>query len=145
MKLITLRYLKSISACSEAVEVFKNKYPKGASADAVFKALIPEKLDWANWLIARILDRKNRIRYAIYAAEQVLEIFEKKYPDDKRPRLAIEAARAVVKKDTMINCDAAYAAAYATNAAAYATNAAAYAATKKKIIMHGIKLLRSQR
>ena len=74
--------------------------------------------------------RRRPRRSTLYAAEQVLEIFEKKYPDDKRPRLAIEAARAVLKKDTKINRDAAY---------------AADAAMKLKIIMHGIKLLKSQR
>ena len=72
---------------------------------------------------------------AIFAAESVLHIFETKYPDDKRPRKAIEAAKAYVTGD--INreelreaCRAAYAAAdaaYAAADAAYAAYAAAAA------------------
>jgi hypothetical protein len=137
MKRITLKYLESISACQEAKAEFADKFPKGATVKVIFDALIPAKLDWANWLIARLLNRKNRIRYAIFAAEQVLEIFEKKYPADKRPRKAIEAAKAVLKKNNKANrdaadaaADAAYAAAYAASKAAYAADAAAYAASK---------------
>jgi hypothetical protein len=91
--------------------------------------------DWANWLVVRVLDRPGYIRYAIFAAEQVIEIFEKKYPEDKRPRKAIESARAVLANDTKETraaayaaYDAAYAAAYAAYAAYDAVPAAAYAA-----------------
>jgi hypothetical protein len=74
------------------------------------------------------LDRHDKVRYAIFAAEQVLGIFEGKHPDDKRPRQAIEAARRYLETP----CDAADAAyaAYAADAAAYAADAAdaAYAA-----------------
>jgi hypothetical protein len=164
MKRITSKYLASISACTDARTAFEVKFPKGASVDVVFKVMFAEKeLDWAGWLIARLLNHKNRIHYAIYAAEQVIEIFEKKYPDDKRPRLAIEAAKAVLKKNNKANRDAAGAAAYAAYAAAdaaadaaskaaYAASKAAYAASKaefaaamkQKIIEHGLKLLKSQ-
>jgi hypothetical protein len=157
MKRITSKYLASISACTDARTAFEVKFPKGASVDVVFKVMFAEKeLDWAGWLIARLLNHKNRIHYAIYAAEQVIEIFEKKYPDDKRPRLAIEAAKAVLKKNNKANRDAAGAAAYAAYAAAdaaadaaskaaYAASKAAFAAAmKQKIIEHGLKLLKSQ-
>jgi hypothetical protein len=133
MKRITLKYLVSIYACNAARVEFADRFPKGASVKVVFDALIPLKLDWANWLIVRLLNHKNRIRYAVYAAEQVVEIFEKKHPDDKRPRKAIEAAKAVSKKNNEVNRDAAtdaaaHAAANATHAAAHAAANAAYAA-----------------
>ena len=127
MKRITSKYLASFSACWEAQTVFAERFPKGASVKVVFDALIPDKLDWANWLIARLLNHKNRIRYAIYVAEQVIEIFEKKYPDDTRPRKAIEATKAVLKKNNKDNRDAAHAASYAAHAAAHVSYAA-YAA-----------------
>ena len=66
--------------------------------------------------------------YAIYAAEQVIGIFEKKYPIDKRPRKAIEAAKAYLKRPCAETKKAAYAAAYAAYAAAYAAYAYASAA-----------------
>ncbi len=52
--------------------------------------------DDVNWFLAESLNRENRIRYACYAAKQVLHIFEEKFPADKRPRLAVNAATACI-------------------------------------------------
>jgi len=59
-------------------------------------------------------------------------LYEKKYPSDKRPRHAIEAARRCIKNSTQNNRDAADSA---------AARSAAYKRMKKKILNHGIKLL----
>ena len=161
MKTITSEYLGTINACQDAITAFAEKFPKGAPVRTVFAALLKgNKLDWANWLVARLLNSKDRIRYAIYAAEQVIEIYEKKYPDDTRPRKAIEAAKAVLKINNKANRDAAYAAANAAanaayaayaanaaanaaydaaNAAAYAANAAAYAASAANAAAYAAK------
>ena len=98
----------------------------------VLESLISDdELSWANWLIVRVMERKQCLAYAIFSAEQVLDIFEKRHPEDKRPRKAVEAARAVLKNDTPENrayaADAADAAADAYAAAADAAYAAAYA------------------
>ena len=46
------------------------------------------------WLLWKLeADPLKQIHCACDIAERVLPIFEKKYPDDKRPREAIEAAR----------------------------------------------------
>ena len=50
-------------------------------------------IKWKKW------SKRDSISLAIYAAELVIDIFEKKYPYDKRPRQAIEAAKLVLKKD----------------------------------------------
>lgn len=64
--------------------------------------------------------KKDSLALAIYSAELCLENFEKEFPDDDRPRKAIEAAKAVLKKDTQKNRDAARSAArYAAESAAY--------------------------
>ena len=97
----------------------------------IIKNLMLEKhFDWANWLIVRIMERKQYLSYAIFAAEQVLDIFENKYPDDKRPRLAIEAARKCLTNDSS-----------AARAAAWAAGDAAKEKMQTKIINYGIKLL----
>ncbi|MFN2236780.1 MAG: putative immunity protein, partial [Anaerolineales bacterium] len=57
-----------------------------------------EKLEWANWLLVRCLNKKQAVQYAVFAAELSLPLFEAKYPDDDRPRKAIECAKAYVKK-----------------------------------------------
>ena len=64
------------------------------------------------------------IKLAIFAAELVLENYEKEYPDDPRPRQAIEAARKVLKADTAQNRLAAHMAAGAAHAAYMAAGAA---------------------
>ena len=78
-------------------------------------------------LAEKLTPEQNRL-WAIACAELVLPIFEEKYPDDDRPRLAIEAA-----KNKSPDAYAAYAAAadaayHAADAAAAAAWAAYYAA-----------------
>ena len=81
-------------------------------------------------------DSENfRIEFACRCAEHVLHIYEEKYPDDKRPRLAIEAARACITDKSPAAWaaaraagDAAWAAARAVSDAAWAADDAAWAA-----------------
>ena len=88
------------------------------------------------WVLLRpeIIPEKLLHELACQFAEYSLHIFEKKYPDDKRPRLAIEAKRAWIKgeisdEELSIARDAAGDAAWAARAAARAARAAAgYAA-----------------
>lgn len=69
-------------------------------------------------------------RVAIYAARAALPVWEAAYPDDARPRAAIEAAEAVLSGvgGAAARNAAGYAAAYAGYAAADAAAATAYAA-----------------
>jgi len=113
-----------------------------------------DKQCWSEMRVVRAYEwtKLDSVAMAIYAAELVIGEHEKKYPDDKRPRQAIEAAKKWLKDPTEENrqaasaasaasaaayaacdaaCDAAYDAAYAAAAAAYAASAAhdaAYAA-----------------
>ena len=85
-----------------------------------------DREDWLIWLLrkAGLLDKPTSVRLAIECAEHVLEHFEKKYPNDKRPRKAIEAARKWLEDPT---ASASASAAYAASAAS-ASASAAYAA-----------------
>lgn len=62
--------------------------------------------------------KKDSIALAIYSAELVIDNFEKKYPDDDRPRKAIEAAKLVLQNDTVKNKFAAQSAAESAESAA---------------------------
>ena len=162
MKKFTKAWIKKWSPCSEAVRWFYDQRERDVIL--VLKKLMKEgKYDWANWAIVRCMRRKQYLRYAIYAAKQVLGIYEKENPNDKRPREAIRAAKKVLVRDTKQNRDAAYATAYAADAAAhtaadaayaahtaadaaYAADAAAYAAAErtkmqKRILNYGISLI----
>ena len=156
MEKVTKKFLESHNACSsEMAWVTKNKLIGLSGIDFVNKLMESEKYEWANWLIVRLMNKKQKVQYAIFAAEQVLYIFEKKYPGDLRPRKAIEAAKAYLNNPSEKTkaADAAYAAyaaaaAYAAYAAAAAdaAAAAAAAATRKdmqnKILEYGVGLLK---
>jgi hypothetical protein len=71
------------------------------------------------------------VQWAAECAKRVLRHYEDRYPEDKRPREAIQAALKWAKDPTEANraaANAAYVAAAAAAAAAYAADAAAYAA-----------------
>lgn len=103
---ITKQLLRKHNACQECVKWFL-KQKKTNHEFIINKLMKKNHFDWANWLIVRLMTRKQKIRYAIFAAEQVIDIWEKKYPDDKRPREAIEAAKKVLKKNSKKNRNAA--------------------------------------
>ena len=95
------------------------------------------KLTIDNWSYKNIKEEikdfthVEKVELAAFCAEKVIAIFESKCPDDKRPRLAIEAAKEFIKNPTDENkqrCKkaagaAAYAAADAADAAADAADA----------------------
>ena len=156
---ISKRWLQKKSACTEGMVIIDWVVAncKNGEAVDVIRALMDHRLDWANWLIVRVMDRPQKLAYAIFAAEQVIDIFEKKYPNNKAPREAIEAAKAVLENDTQENRDIAaikrraaadaYAAAAAADAADAAAAADADAARKQmqiKILEYGLSLLKDK-
>ena len=135
---ITQQKLKDWSACTDGY-----KWARGILKDKpmevkeFLKITADYRLDWANWVICRVFDKPNKVRYAIFAAEQVIHLFEKKYPNDKRPRKAIEAA-----KTWLENPSAAYAAsADSAASAAYAASADSKKQMQLKILEYGLSLL----
>jgi hypothetical protein len=67
-------------------------------------------LPYANWLLSNLLNEDDCRRYAIFAARQVLHIFETAYPEDNLPHLAIEAAENYLVTHSEADRDAARAA-----------------------------------
>ena len=97
---------------------------------SVSKILKSNGIKDAFWAL-RCFDRKLTLPILADVAESVLYIFEEKYPEDKRPRLAIEACRKFAKGEiSEQELKAAAAAAYATYASTDTTDTAyaAYAA-----------------
>jgi hypothetical protein len=127
---LTKAWLRKECACSDGIEWF-GKCGETDLLKVGLKAIDNDRGDYSRWLIEHTLRTKKKIavQVAIYAAEQVIDIFEAKYPEDKRPRDAIKAAKKYLKNPSKENKDAAANAANAAYAAAYAAaNAAAYAA-----------------
>jgi len=138
---ITLGFLRNHHACAEAVEAWKERGCESDPIKVFGQAMAIERYEWANWVMVRILNRQQLVHYAVFAAELVLGLYETLYPNDDRPRKAIEAAKEYLKNPTYAVCPAAHAAAdsaadaaraayaaRAAHAAAYAAHAAAYAA-----------------
>ncbi len=154
--MVTIKELNAMHACSDGVEWYKvNK--KKTLLLTLEEAKTDSELNYFNWFVSRSLDKTNKIKYAIYEAEQVINIFETKYPNDFRPRKAIEAAKNYLNDPSDTNkkadADADYAAYAAAAYAAYAAYAAAYAAyaadaakfkMKKSILIYGLELLKEQ-
>ena len=137
---ITKKQLEKMGACPSGIEWFCEQ--KTTDTNILIKNIISSNnYSFANWYITKKLKKIALVKYAIYAAEQVINIYTKKYPDDKRPQDAIQAAKNYIKNPNKNAANVAYAAANAASVA--------YAAEpdniKTKIIKYGYKLLRSNK
>jgi hypothetical protein len=120
--------LRSKDPCAEGFAWAKEN--KITSLAEAFARL--ERGNWWLWLASAFdvtLDKPSLVTFAADCAERVLPIFEKRYPNDSRPRKAVEAARTWVTCPSPENraayaADAAYAAAAYAAYAAYAADAA---------------------
>ena len=117
--LITKDYLKSLNPCEDRYKHYLQNYKDWQGTLDEFLDLPELTHDDKRWVFVRSVD-KNKLRFVTADfAERVLHFYENKYPNDDRPRKAIEAAR---------NNNAYAAAAYAAYAAASCADAASYAA-----------------
>ena len=130
---LTIKQLKALGPCAEGFKWYSNNI-KTDDLESILLQLAEHRWDWCRWLMVMVLNEKQNRLLAIYCAELVLPIFESKYPDDKRPRKAVEATKDFMEgkisaEDLSVARSGASAAAYYA-AAAYAADAAyaAYAA-----------------
>jgi hypothetical protein len=128
---ITKQYLRKLEACKDGIEWFDEQ--KTTDAFEIFDLLKEEeKYKWLSWILTKMMTKEECIKYAICAAENVLHIFEEKYPNNKRPREVINAAKKYLKCPIKKSATAAAYVAYANAAVAYVAYAAvadaAYAA-----------------
>jgi hypothetical protein len=145
---ITIDWLIDRRACSDGIDFFKEHFGEEAEHEELINTLLEadnnnvsnnDKFNYAAWIIACILDKENSVKLAIFCAELVLPIFEKRFPENMRPRKVLEAAKKYLtasarNKDTA--AVAAYDAAYdvgfnsvTDTAASEAAFATAFAAT----------------
>jgi len=123
----SLEFLLENTGCRKSEQI-ENLFPKDrevVSYKDILQSNIP--LEEKYWFFCHrvFTDSQNR-HLAIKIAEVVLPIFEDKYPEDNRPRKAIEAARLYLAGEIGIE-ELEAAAGAAARAAAYAARAAAYA------------------
>lgn len=134
----TLNQIRAHHPCAGGWEKLLAHLGKVKSDDeplAILTILESNGLEDALWALRAVEGKDREIRLmACDFAESVLGLFEKKHPDDKRPREAIEVARKfakgeATKKEMFVAEDGAWAAAWdALEAAEAAARAAADAA-----------------
>ena len=135
MKYKTLGQILSCNPCYSEKKIIKLLAGrKKISAQAILKLDIPDKDKI--WAVLRFeyFSQKELVLIACEIAMTTLSIFEKKYPEDRRPRDAIKAARKWVKNPSKDNHFAAATANAAANAAA--------AAAKKDQHKKNIKIIK---
>jgi hypothetical protein len=130
MKTITKKWLVEKNACQDGFEWFVEQNKEFEPVPLLYLLIKKNQLDWANWLIVRVMDYSQYVSYAVYAAELVIDIFEKQYPDDKRPRTAIEAAKKCIENPNEENKKEAANASWAAYSTADSASSAAYNAAK---------------
>jgi len=97
---ITKKWIKKWEPCDEAVEWINEQGTKDVFEliERLYKSEVKDKYIWLSWAIPRLLKtKKDRVMFSVYCAELVLPMFEREYPNDKRPRQAIQAAKNWIK------------------------------------------------
>jgi hypothetical protein len=102
--------------------------PTNITLEKIVKSEIPLKDKY--WFVCKkIATKAQNQQIAITVAEIVLPIYEKRYPENKAPREALEVAKQFIAGHIGLEqLQAKRAAAYAAAGAAYAADGAAYAA-----------------
>lgn len=96
-QIFTKEFMDRNSGCYSSVKLYACSFMKleTITLSSIVKSEI--RLKDKFWFVCEILaTRQQNKQIAIDVAEIVLPIFEKMYPDDKRPREAVEAAKAFI-------------------------------------------------
>lgn len=127
-KWITEKVLKGLNTCAPGIRMFNEKYKKVKITQLISDALESDSecvLEYANWIIVRCMNYKQYVAYAIYAAEQALQIYEAQYPNNDTLRKKIEIAKICLKNPTVKNKKNVVLA-YSTSNTGYSIDAAVY-------------------
>jgi hypothetical protein len=139
----TLNEIKKHRPCRSGWETLTESLGKDFNPDekipllTILKANGINDVLWARRAVENSEEKKRILKsFALDAAEHVLYLFEKKFPEDNRPRFAIECAREFLagtktKQELAAAADAAYA-----SRAAYT----AYAVREKEIAWQAERL-----
>jgi hypothetical protein len=127
---VTATAIKGLRPCKDRLDNYINHYGEKVLTKRQFMGLKNITHEDKLWVAFRLMPKDNLKLAAADIAELVLHLYENKYPNDSRPRLAIEAARKGVAAQAVYDAanDAAFAVYDASRAAFAAARAAAYAA-----------------
>lgn len=147
----THEFMKENCGCYDINKLMSCSFMQSnpVTLESIFRSEIPTK-DKFWFYCKKVATREQNQKIAIDLAELVLPIYESKYPENKAPREAIEAAKLYIAGKLSIDdllakkraaSAAADDAAYAADAAVDAADADADAAIKNKIEKYILTLL----
>jgi hypothetical protein len=90
---INKEYLESLNPCKNRFDHYLTYYSNWQGSLEEFLDLSELTHEDKKWVFIRSIPREKLQLLAADFAERVLHIYESKYPNDDRPRKAIEAAR----------------------------------------------------
>ena len=116
--------IKALKPCKDRFDNYLNHYKDFDSNLEEF--ILLENITYKDkvWVVTKLFTRDQNVKWSLLCASKVLSIFESAYPNDKRPRQALEAAENFLNNP---NEETMSAASYAADAAA-AASASSYAA-----------------
>lgn len=97
MQTIKKEWLKEKRACQSGVKWFLAQDETNA-AKVMLKLVDEDRASDALWILEKTMNKKQSVQLAVFSARLCLENFEKAFPDNDRPRKAIEAAEAYSAK-----------------------------------------------
>lgn len=90
--MVNLKVIKEFKPCSDRLDNYIKFYEKKEFTFRQFMGLKNITHKDKIWVAFRLLDKKHIGKVAGEIAKTVLHIYESKYPNDLRPRIAVEAA-----------------------------------------------------
>ena len=103
--IITKYWLYKWHPCEEAID-WLNEQDTRDVFELITRLKKLKEFDWIIWAIPRLLKTKrDRVRFAVYAAGLVLHKFEEKYPDDNRPRETLNLVKKWLKNPRSVTRD----------------------------------------
>jgi hypothetical protein len=92
--IITAEILSRLQVCvGSRLDFAKHLPPETELSDVIDRLISEKRFDWANALVTKLMTSDLKTQYEIYAAEQVIYIYKKKYPDDERIQNVLNAAK----------------------------------------------------
>lgn len=133
---ITVKQLVNLNACEKGIQWFISQ--KKCKLKSVINALLKDNhFDYASWLLSKLLTKKQNILWAIKSAESSLNMFEMRFPDDSRPRYAIEITKKFIE-DKYTREELRDALNYADNAVKVAVNCAYHLVNATNVVNNGV-------
>lgn len=87
---INKQIIEKLKPCQDRFDNFKKHYSD--FDDDLKEFILLENISYSDkvWVFTRLATKMQNVKWSLLCASKVLHLFEEKYPNDKRPRKALE-------------------------------------------------------